>query len=137
MKPSELRIGNWVLAKPLFGNNKKFEHLLVASPNEIFRCYNNSKDFHPIPLTTEILEKCGFKKWGRDDMPRTLSYELGSMQIFPSNTFCDFDGYGFLHYKLPNPIDGKDESARFKFKHLHQLQNLYYALTGEELNYQP
>jgi hypothetical protein len=98
--------------------------------------YHN-EELHRIPLTPEILEKCGFKKWGRDDMPRTLSYELGSMQIFPSNTFCDFDGYGFLHYKLPNPIDGKDESARFKFKHLHQLQNLYYALTGNELNYQP
>jgi hypothetical protein len=124
IQANELRIGNYVRGN--LGGILKIKGIKEESDLSHIR---------PIPLTPEILEKCGFKKWGRDDMPRTLSYELGSMQIFPSNTFCDFDGYGFLHYKLPNPIDGKDESARFKFNHLHQLQNLYYALTGEELTY--
>lgn len=94
-------------------------------------------NLQPIVLSPEILEKCGFEKYGRDDMPRTLSYELGEFRIFPSNSFCDFEGYGYIHYKLPKFENNKDESARFKFKYFHQLQNLYFALTGEELNYTP
>lgn len=95
----------------------------------------------PIPLSPDVLKACGFKQWGRFDMPRTITYELPPMTIFPSNSFCDFEGYGFIHYKLSNTIDemnkGINESAKFKFQYLHQLQNLFYSLTGTELSYTP
>jgi len=89
------------------------------------------EDLRPIPLTEEWLLKFGFKKWGRDDLPRTLNYEMDWIRIFPSNSFCDFNGYGFMHYK-PNPNEA-NESARCAFQYVHQLQNLFYCLCGEEL----
>jgi len=134
IQANELRIGNWY--KPCSSDYAIITEILS---DRVYAKYTDSifnttyEYISPIPLTPEILDKCGFKKWGRDDMPRTLSYELGEMTIFPSNTFCDFDGYGFIHYKLSKFENNKDESARFKFQYLHQLQNLYFALTGEEL----
>lgn len=80
-------------------------------------------DIEPIPLTPEWLERCGFKK--------------GSSYI----------GIGY-HWDGPNDISiveqniDKDDTYRLygsewtigkDFKFLHQLQNLYHALTGEEL----
>ncbi len=81
-------------------------------------------EFNGIPLTPEILtEWCNAKKWGRDDMPRTISYDFGFIQIFPANSFCDFEGYGFMHYK-PNENE-LTESARVVIHYLHELQLLF------------
>ena len=78
------------------------------------------QDLPPIQLTPEILEKCGFVN---------LNYG------WTKGDFCLFDfnyGKGNLNLRLnaaecPLPI----------VKHLHQLQNLYFALTGEELIFKP
>ena len=125
IQANELRIGNWVLAKPLFGNNKKVEHLRVASPNEIFRCYNNPKDFHPIPLTPEILEKCGFSMLDKESF--ILEHKDGIIRLENDGSF------GILGNKYELGWASRSNLC----KHFHQLQNLYYALTGQELNYQP
>jgi hypothetical protein len=125
MKATEVRIGNYY---DEFGNVRQVNWTTLGA------LAGEGKEelwFKPVPLTEEWLLKFGFKKWGRNDLPRTLSYEYGKIQIFPSNPFCDFIGYGFMHYK-PNKNEST-ESARFKFQYVHQLQNLYFALTGEEL----
>src|SRR5271155_3395213 len=134
----ELRQGNWI---EYSGNGefRKVEGIL----KDCIVLWDERIEFKyisAIPLTPEILEKCGFKKWGRDDYPRTITYEIeNKIHIFPSNYFCDFKGYGYIHYKLSDEINNENkgitESARFKFQHLHQLQNLFFALTGNELNY--
>lgn len=148
IQPNDLRIGNIIwddVCNELHGNGFKIKSLsetiahytsLIKSDFGKFNsgvAYINAKG---VLITPEILENFGFKKWGRDDMPRTVSYELaGKIHIFPANSFCDFEGFGFLHYKLSNFENNKDESARFKFKYLHQLQNIYYLATSEELIY--
>jgi hypothetical protein len=125
MKASELRIGNYY---DQFGN----EHQVSWPTLKTLEEYPKDQVWcKPIPLTEEWLLKLGFHKWGIDDMPRTISYEKDWIRIFPSNSFCDFVGYGLMHYK-PDP-DKPDESARVKFEYVHQLQNLYFALTGYEL----
>lgn len=83
----------------------------------------NCREVEPIPLTAEWLERCGFKK--------------GSSYI----------GIGY-HWDGPNEISiveqnvDKEDTYRLygsewtignDFKYLHQLQNLYFSLTGEEL----
>jgi len=132
MKAQELRIGNYVewSTPALAINIKELSH--KVSSKDLVNLEENKILLEPIPLTEEWLLKFGFKKWGRDDMPRTISYNLNDLfSIFPSNAFCDFVGYGFIWYKPDR--DKSIESARFKFKYVHQLQNLYFVLTGEEL----
>lgn len=68
-------------------------------------------DISPIPLTEEILLKCGLE-YQRPDFIK------GSFAI------RDFDG-GYIYL---NGLDGG-----LIYEYLHQLQNLYFALTGEEL----
>jgi len=138
ISPSDLRIGNWFMSvkwnKPVQCHLTDLYELCILADGATDDPPID-KIFTPIPLTEQWLVKLGFKKWGRDDMPRTISYELPEMNIFPANDFCDFKGYGFMHYKPDKNKAG--ESARFKFNYVHDLQNLYKALTGSELSLSP
>jgi hypothetical protein len=81
-----------------------------------------------IPLTPEILEKCGFVKEGDFYYLRIEAQDLGKAGIRYMETRTD-GGWCYLC-----GIDGGRIGTAIW--HLHQLQNLYFALTGEELNYQ-
>jgi hypothetical protein len=73
----------------------------------------------PIPLTKEILEKCGFEKH-RKYIGGTGSYDVyinGKIQFLQPSP----NG----HLQLP--------FYESKIDSLHELQNLYKALTNEEL----
>jgi hypothetical protein len=74
--------------------------------------------FSPIPLTPEILLKCRFKlfPWGwiKNDEADKRSLRITK------------------HFNFE-----RDGQTSLEIKTLHQLQNLYYALTGEELIYKP
>jgi hypothetical protein len=129
---NELRIGNFVLAKPIFGNDKKFKPLQIASPNEIFRCYNTPKDFNPIPLTPEILEKCGFVVVHKANNHYTINDPNGFKDSHKIAIFHTVNNQ--WHIAFSDTFSGyKDYIPTTKIKYLHQLQNLYFALTGEEL----
>jgi len=115
-------IGNWV--------NEPFPMQVVSvfqdeiycnfegNEGDVFEFKN--EDVKPIQLTPEVLEKCGFKKdrngYSLDDM-----YNL---------SFAITKNGDFLACFL-------DRSLDLIIHHLHQLQNLYFALTGEELIYKP
>ena len=123
IQANECRINNWVRY-----DNREFQIHAIA---EEFPCLNTDefgigvvswKSLEPIPLSPEILENCGFEK----------------------------DRYGFNH---------RDEHLSFYYKHgiangtyepawketligtpikyIHQLQNLYFSLCGEELIFKP
>lgn len=111
MNANELRIGNWVI----------FEKEIYRFSIYDFE-NSNYQIVHPIPLTPEILEKCGFEK----QMMWTYSISIGG----------DMNLVYYLGEKGWS-IGNKQYSDFSNLKHLHQLQNLYYALTGQELNYQP
>ncbi len=71
----------------------------------------------PIELSPLILEKCGFEGG-------YFTYDYGKLSIhLPSNSYKN--GRTFF-----NSWCIIEESV----KYLHQLQNLYYSLTNEELN---
>ena len=67
-----------------------------------------------IILTVEILEKCGFKKDKFSDSWSRFTNKLYCLEI------------SILHDGVFTPT--------FNIKYLHQLQNLYFALTGEKLD---
>jgi hypothetical protein len=132
MKANELRIGNY-LELPT-----RDEEIIIVE--EILRdnfiiCNVTSNewpitDYAPIPLTEEWLLKFGFEK------PGDVWYNLK---------------FNSLHYKYERHRrhgelsctlsyyccigDGRRDGAYlgYELKYVHQLQNLYFALTGEEL----
>lgn len=116
---NELRIGNWVRFKHLlcFIITIKQDNCEIQSSRLVV---NSSYDFiEPIPLTPEILEKCGFEKGG-------IYFYFSKFRVVK---IANSDNWLILlsnHYQ-----------HICRLQHLHQLQNLYYALTGEELNFKP
>jgi hypothetical protein len=103
MEANELRIGNWVV-------NKKLHEEIQIDGNFPF---DNVFMIEPIPLTEEWLLKFDWfsidddRYTFRDIEYYTISNE-GSLYFCGSYTCTDI-------------------------KYVHQLQNLYFALTGEEL----
>lgn len=111
----ELRLGNFVY----YGESIRQITAIGNSPQRKFVGVDNMitefEVIKPIPLSQEILKKCGFEYVGY--------WQLNDIEL------CDMVYGEFMVAYL--------HTANHEIKHLHQLQNLYYALTGQELNYQP
>lgn len=119
MKANELRIGNWVYSAIDSKQPIKVPPIMIAqlSKNE-----DKEHNIKPIPITEDWLLRFGFelnnirvKFWTEDRYPQ---WSLKVLKI-KKNNVGDFmlDGFGFFLH----------------IKYIHQLQNLYFALTGEEL----
>jgi len=127
IQANELRIGNWIYV--VDAGNFQVESLdmydrdtdpsiLVNEEYYLQRC-------EPIPLTEEWLLKFGFEIGGNH-----ISTNLTTAKIkgFAINTYSNFDEkYWWLGYYT--------NSVNSHIKYLHQLQNLYFSLTGIELIY--
>lgn len=96
----------------------------------------------PIPLTEDILLKCGFEKGINDDYD--IIYDFDESGVY----YCDqititYNTFDCCIYILQQFSDENDEvhcnnSAKIArdIKYLHDLQNLFYDLTKTELNIQ-
>lgn len=123
MKASELRIGNIVIASFSTGDNTL--HTVTAgdfgkSAAGTLVC----ESFQPERLTEEWLERFGFRKQLNNPKEKEPPY-----YFFPTSSkglYHDIFRDGF--FKLLGDGDG------LKILHVHQLQNLYHALTQHELN---
>lgn len=124
MKANELRIGNYVYADWVDAGRKLEINYGVHYGTETMVMdvtpagYGIALSFvEPIPLTEDWLLKSGFKKskhW----------YTLGGIAISTDMNW------------LTQKVDGMYVEFYNQFKcpkYVHQLQNLYFALTGEEL----
>ena len=125
MKENELRIGNYIIK----GNGAIGQIYIIDPINDSYGLSSEGSDIvmrynfeqlKPIPLTEEWLLKFGFKE--RDDE--------GYRDIRIRNKL-----YLAIDLKKWEAIIGyKIEWTRpIKIRYVHQLQNLYFALTGEEL----
>jgi len=118
MKPNELRIGNITDKGTVV---TFYEHGIHVGAG---KCYRFDK-VKPIPLTEEWLCMAGFEESELFKPVRGKCFELVYVRIIS-------DVYGF-GVKLKNyPFD----RASFAVKNVtsvHQLQNLYFALTDQEL----
>jgi hypothetical protein len=104
IQPNELRIGNFVLSA---GMKTQVENITTTDVLE---------KLEGIPVTQKILERCGFKAEKR-------IYYKG--MFFISDPQVQFGSWGFGIVNTHGVIS--------TLKFVHQLQNLYFALTGEEL----
>lgn len=121
MKASELRIGNYIYCKgeiikvTLIGNHGVQSSINGTTINAKF----NTPDLEPIPLTEKWLLDFGFDHMGII-FRKSVTHHLELVYMLSINEFrIQTKGSGFTN--------------TLEIKHVHQLQNLYFALTGEEL----
>ena len=125
--PQELRIGNMLFVDGTFIKVGKIEeHFIswnIAKDTAKFKIWNpflpiSDKRINPIPLTEEILLKFGFEKTAN---PRELKYDDYSILLLNEIRFviCNY---------MENP-------PSVKVSTVHQLQNLFFSLTGKELTF--
>lgn len=124
MKANELRIGNYIQD---YYNTKIFVVKTVDSTLEYLDLSdsktheNHITNLKPIPLTEDILLNCGFEKavdsnvWVCNLTRQTMFYELTFNSQIGASLYED------------------EHWIKSDIKYLHTLQNLYFALTGEEL----
>jgi hypothetical protein len=105
MNARELRIGNTV-----YDVINKMN--IYIRPETISDFYNDYISLKPIELSDELLLKFGFDKIG-------FQFIKDGIELFPIRD---------LYYRGNFPI-------KSDIKYVHQLQNLYFALTGCELQY--
>jgi hypothetical protein len=126
MKAEELRIGNWIQDLECEPYYFQIEELQKHVGHEIWAYYRNgsikANEVEGIPLTEEWLLKFGFQRHHEDyfnnviyikDVVGKTKFEWG---VYPK-------GIGSGHIVKDCVL----------LEHVHQLQNLIHALTGEEL----
>jgi hypothetical protein len=116
MKTNELRIGNYL--------NGKQGHVIVSEirTNNSVKIHDNTSRFYvgicliPIKITTEWLLKLGFKYNNYEELYQKNIFDIDIIY----DVYCHFymNEYGDWYRNI---------------EYVHQLQNLYFALTGEEL----
>lgn len=123
INPNELRIGNFIQADV----NQFDEVINIDGESGVIRVktgnefYLTSSFINGIPLTPEWLERCGFEK---------------SYSAYLNGIIYMYEGPGYWNNQKGWPVGIRDEvSMRIVrcIEYVHQLQNLYFALTGEEL----
>ena len=130
---NELRIGNWVELVIPRHNEKiiQVESLSEECINIFFRQYD-LVEIAPIPLTPEILEKCEGVKKEDYQMSGCNVYDIDNAWRI-AHKYRDGENEFYLWHKQVSPPTW----SLLQVSHLHTFQNLYFALTGEELNYTP
>lgn len=110
MKASELRIGNWIMSDECgFTTVNGSLIQFLETPKSLVTGF-----VEPIPLTEEWLLKFGFEYDGCE--------------------WFDFKSVGIsLNNKRATQQNGEYYNQLRFPDYVHQLQNLYFALTGEEL----
>lgn len=119
----ELRIGNFVHRNDLIGHYDRIEKIIflnekatVTGPINVICDYD---DLNPIPLTEEWIGKLG------------LVYDENEKQVFlvKYSFYIRKDHEEGTYEIYENVMD----SFITEVNYVHQLQNLYFALIGEEL----
>jgi len=125
----ELRIGNYVLINGACqqvtsidaGNNLTDSAKVAYCIGDVEEAaYCASANIQPLPISKEVLAGCGFefheyfKFWQKKIDGRRTDMEINQ----------DYDIIDFMRKPLVKKISS-----------LHQLQNIYFALKGSELNF--
>lgn len=134
IQANELRIGNWYMAiheesesyHQADADFIKDQSLYDENPDadEFSRGWNKE----PVLLTPEILEKAGFERTVHQvSAAEYIDYRMEQFVLYPLSN-------GDIEVEFWSATERLDErNFILAVKCLHQLQNLYFALTGKEL----
>jgi hypothetical protein len=115
MKANELKIGNFIY----YGANERVLDTLL-----FLQLLKYTTIFEPIPLTEEWLLKLGWVK--KENVFRMSKYWVEFRNSKKHGVLIYFGCFNFKYRIYFLEIFNE-------LKYVHQLQNLYFALTGEEL----
>lgn len=132
MKANEIRIGNWVniqshdkyaqIIEIKSGRPDNRDFVRISSPNLDTQFAVEISQISPIPLTEEILLKAGLKKSDSNffnEYQRKIGDILFSVMVSTEGKFFFIPS---VHVRWS-----------IELKSVHQLQNLFYYLCGEEI----
>jgi len=123
------------ISKSQIGYNCGFGDVFLLEEKDEFEFYENACNFEPIELTQEWLVRFGFLKtnqwaivYSKKENANSLNHALRLTDNENAATpwsvylqsFIGDEGFGFI-------------SIRKDLKYVHELQNLYFALSGEDL----
>lgn len=134
MKATEFRIGNTVFYNSENDNNEPVRYYCTINGADLRIMQDDEnylKSHEPIPLTLELLEYCGFSDKAYKNGYVGIDIKAGGMitdfVLTKPQVLGEFQKQFCWEYRAGNiPFF-------LKLEYLHQLQNLYFALTGEEL----
>jgi len=143
MKANEFRLGNFIYK---FGIDYIGDNPIVDRDNfEIIKVdidvlkniedFNGTTDFYytePIPLTEEILLKCGFQI---RDKKYSLNYGGESMRFAILENDIRNPFILYFHGRFGFNLNEGRKNGDYCIEYVNQLQNLYFALTNEELTF--
>ena len=126
IQENEIRVGNYYNRVESYSSSLGYHKFSASVWYAIGECTDFLENYDPIPLTEEILLKCGFSKSVRPNC-EDIYIDLPARMIlwFNEGNYAEMD------------LIQDDKRISFKhshIKHLHQLQNLYFCLCGKELN---
>lgn len=124
MTANEIRLSNWFIGyddKPFKWEIEHFANLATVYPDEIIKS--------PIPLTEEILLKAGGKRFDEDKIILMLNDPSTHLVLMKVGT------HWFPQIEQTGEFASEGVNVVFLnfIDYLHQLQNLFFALTGEEI----
>ena len=122
MKANELRVGNWV---------SRDGEIYQASSPTITALENGYFNVEPVIISTEWLTKFGFEYINKGDNDYILYTDPNHDYYLQMDVRKGGDRWAILD----NTVNELTTFAMVDIVHVHQLQNLYFALTGEELKY--
>lgn len=137
MTKEELRIGNYISI-----HNVWYKIVGIEKERVLIEYHNGEADYYwidyiePIKLTEEVLLKIGFRKEERiSSILYYLDYEIDLDECIHVK-YLIYDSKALPLLRITSPSAIIFESYKFTkrgIKYLHELQNAYYCLTGEEL----
>jgi hypothetical protein len=123
MTPQELRIGNYVLHDQIGEKYPMNDQVCINNFSVLKEFANGERHYLPILLTEEWLLKFGFiHDKDQKDFDGQCYFDHGIQVVFRDENYL----HKIVVHYFGLPIEAT-------IKHVHQLQNLYYALTQTEL----
>ena len=122
MKAQELRIGNWYLGNGDYPEQITSKDIVELSDDPLDDYYE------PMPLTEEWLLNFGFEQYGHKNENNPMELRVKDIVFHIYSPSKDHNKKHW-HTTASNGFSHRELDV----KHVHQLQNLYFALTGEEL----
>jgi hypothetical protein len=118
MTENELRIGNIIFYK----KNNEVHEVTLNTFYWISESVDELSDYEPVPLTEEWLLKFGFVK----NEANWWKKQVRVVPIGDYTEFCVYEKLDAFSYQTCMWCNSH-------IKHVHGLQNVFHALTGQEL----
>jgi len=120
MKATELRIGNYIIYNGCLKFNENDVNIINGGNiHKMEQSIDYREEYEPIPLTEEWLLRFGFKKDTAEHCYMHKGFPSGIYFVIDAEWAICGDFNECTYIRLP--------------KYVHQLQNLYFALTENEL----